>query len=226
MENKTKDIFSFTFGGEDGFQAYLIFQPIHRYFQIIANTRYISEWKSKGLSDESFKPLPTSDNSLTPLIDYYSYYKRGKSNGSALRQPKVSYTHKKTVNTYIVYELAGSICNSDDPTLKNCLFGAVTSTKNVNFERYEYSGYEVGFDRRSSFSFPGDGFGKNVLIFGADMSSSAHIDTKKKGILILGKRPTQGLEYTLTAEKMYSINFTVIKNKFCLSLRLSLQWSK
>ena len=55
----------------DGFQAYLIFQPLHKYIKIIANTKYISEWKSKGLSDESIKPFPTSDNSLTPLIDYY-----------------------------------------------------------------------------------------------------------------------------------------------------------
>ena len=53
------------------------------------------------------------------------------------------------------------------------------------------------------------GFGKNVIIFGADMSSSAHIDNKKKDILILGKVPTQGLDdTTLTAEKEYSINFT------------------
>ena len=50
------------------------------------------------------------------------------------------------------------------------------------------------------------------------MSSSAHIDNKKKDILVLGKGPTQGLEHTLTAEKMYSINFTVIKKRFCLSL--------
>ena len=50
------------------------------------------------------------------------------------------------------------------------------------------------------------------------MGSSAHIDNKKKNILILGKGPTQGLEHTLTAEKMPSINFTVTKKKFCLSL--------
>ena len=50
------------------------------------------------------------------------------------------------------------------------------------------------------------------------MSSSAHIDNKKKAILILGKGQTQGLEHTLTAEKMYSINFTVTRKKICLSL--------
>ena len=49
------------------------------------------------------------------------------------------------------------------------------------------------------------------------MSSSAYIDNKKKDILVLGKGQTQGLEHTLTTEKMYSINFTVTKKKFCLS---------
>ena len=51
------------------------------------------------------------------------------------------------------------------------------------------------------------------------MSFSAHIDNKKKDILVLGIGPTERLEHTLTAEKMYFINFTVTKNKFCLSLR-------
>ena len=50
------------------------------------------------------------------------------------------------------------------------------------------------------------------------MSSSAHIDNKKKDILVLEKGPTQGLEHILIAEKMYSINFTPTKKKFCLSL--------
>ena len=51
------------------------------------------------------------------------------------------------------------------------------------------------------------------------MSSYAHIDNKKKDISVLGKGPTQGLEHTLTAEKMYSINFTVARKKFCLKTR-------
>ena len=51
------------------------------------------------------------------------------------------------------------------------------------------------------------------------MNSSIHIDNKGKDILILGKGPTQGLgENSLTAEKIYSINFTFTKKKFCLSL--------
>ena len=50
------------------------------------------------------------------------------------------------------------------------------------------------------------------------MSFSPHIDNKEKDILVLGKEPTQGFEHTLTAEKIYSINFTATKEKFCLSL--------
>ena len=126
--------------------------------------------------------------------------------------------YKKVVNIYVVYELAASSSHTNNPALKNYLFGAVTLTKNAEIGKYNYSGYGIGFDRRSSFSFPGGGFGQNVLIFGADMSSSIHIDNKKKDILVLGRGPTQGLESTLTAEKMYSINFTVTKKKFCLSL--------
>ena len=72
---------------------------------------------------------------------------------------------------------------------------------------------------KGTFSFPTGGFGKNVIIFGADMSFSVHVDNKKKDILMLGEGPTQGLDdATLTAEKMYSINFTEHNKKFCLSL--------
>ena len=104
------------------------------------------------------------------------------------------------------------------------MFGKVTLTKSADIDKYQYSGYGIGFDRKSIFSFPGGGFGQNVLIFGADMSSSIHIDNKKKDILVLGKGPTQGLEHTLTAEKMYSINFTVTKKE--ILFKLALQWSK
>ena len=51
--------------------------------------------------------------------------------------------------------------------------------------------------------------GKNVIIFGVDMSSSVHIDNKEKDILILGKGPTQGSnDTTLTAEAQCSTNFS------------------
>ena len=71
--------------------------------------------------------------------------------------------------------------------------------------------------KKRSYSI-GNEIGRNVIIFGVDTSSSSHTDNKKKDILILRKGPTQGLEHTLTAEKLYSINFTKKNTKFCLSL--------
>ena len=206
---------------EDGTQNYLVFHPIHKYFEFvnINNKWYITSWKSKKLSEES----------INPLINYYYNNKiRAKFTGSCLKQYNLHYKHKNIVNIYIVYELDASTSYDNDPTLKNCLFGAVTLTKNADIDKYKYSGYGIGFDRRSSFSFLSGGFGQNVLIFGADMSFSAHIDKKKKDILFLGKRPTQGLEHILTAEKIRSISFTVTKKKFCLILfnSFTLQWSK
>ena len=68
------------------------------------------------------------------------------------------------------------------------------------------------------FSYPSGGTGKNITISGVDMSSSAKIDDRQKDILTLGKGPTEGLEHTLSAEKMCLINFTENNKKFCLSL--------
>ena len=91
------------------------------------------------------------------------------------------YFHGKIVNIYIVYEInKKNNTVISHPTLENCLFGAVTLTKNADTDKYGYSGYGIGFDRKGSFSFPGDGCGQNVIIFRADMSSSIHIDNKKK----------------------------------------------
>ena len=76
---------------------------------------------------------------------------RVKFTGSYLKQPKMHYTHGTIVNIYIVYELGASASSGSDPTLKNCLFGAVTLTKNTDIEKCGYSGYGIGFDRRSNF---------------------------------------------------------------------------
>ena len=202
-------------------QNYLVFLPMGKYFKlnsVVGVIDRVLSWQSKGLSNESIKPPTTSNNSLNPRLSYNDTKIKVQFTGSCLKQPNFTFTYKKVVNIYIVYELGASSSHDCDPAIKNCLFGAVTLTKNADIEKYKYSGYGILFDRRSSFSFTGGGFGQNVLIFGVDMSTSIRIDNKKKDILILGRGPTQGLESTLTAEKMYSINFTVTKKKFCLSL--------
>ena len=99
------------------------------------------------------------------------------------------------------------------------MLGAVKLAKNADNDKYKYSGYGIGFDWKGTFSFPGGGFGCNVTIFRVDMSSSVNVDNKKKYILILIEVPSQRLDdRTLTTEKKYLINFTVTRNKFCLSL--------
>ena len=195
---------------DDGTQNYLVFQLMYSYFKAFSITQYVeyvSEWKSKGLSNECIKAISTSDNSLNPTLSYYDTKIRVKFTGGCLKQPKISYTHGKVVNIYIVYELGASSSHNNDPTLKNCLFGAVTLTKNADIDKYRYSGYGIGFDRRGSFSFPGGRFGQNVLVFGVDMSFPEHIDNKKKDILVifLQKKCTQSI-------------LLLQKKKFCLSL--------
>ena len=97
------------------------------------------------------------------MINYYYIKKiRAKFTGSCLRQYNLHCKHKNIVNIYTVYELGASTSNDNDPTLKNCLFGAVTLTKNADIDKYKYSGYGIGFDRRSSFSFPSGGFGQGL----------------------------------------------------------------
>ena len=55
---------------------------VHKYFKVIANTDYVSSWKSKGLST----PPTTSDNSLAPALSYYGIKTKVKFNGSCLKR--------------------------------------------------------------------------------------------------------------------------------------------
>ena len=161
VENKLKKLkifYSSYFIGKSNFegddtQNYLVFQPINRYFKVIANTNRISSWKPKGLSGETIKPPATSDNSLTPELSYYDTKTRVKFTGSCLKQTTLSYTHKNALSIYIVYKFGASSSHSNDPMLENCLFGAVKFTKTPDIDKYRYSGYGIGFDRNQVFHF-------------------------------------------------------------------------
>ena len=81
------------------------------------------------------------------------------------------------------------------------MFGAVNLTKHNHIDEYKYSGFDIGFDRKGTFSID-NGLGRNCIIFGVDMSSSVHIDNNEKDILILAEGPTKKLDgTTLTTEK-------------------------
>ena len=134
------------------------------------------------MSDEKTNSIKTPNHSITPNLDYYGTKTRVDFNGGCLKQDKVTLNHGKVVNIYIVYEISKRINISDYLTLENCLFGASSLTKNADIDKYKYFGYGIGFDRHGSFSSPGIGLGRNVIVFGVDMSLSAKFDNRKKDI--------------------------------------------
>ena len=138
-------------------------------------------FKSKGLPNEIITAPSVPNNFLNPSLEYLGVKLKVRFSGSGLNQNAITYNHGKSVNIYIVYEINKKENTAiSDLTLENCLFGAVILTKNADIDKYKYSGYGIGLDRRSRFSFSSGGFGQNVFIFGVDMSSYSHIDKKKK----------------------------------------------
>ena len=105
-------------------------------------------WKSKG---ERINSITASNYSIIPSLDYLGAKIRVKFNGSCLKQDKMTNIPGKIVNIYIVYEISKTFNISSYPTLQNCLFGAVSLTKNVDIDQYKYSGYGIGFDRKGTF---------------------------------------------------------------------------
>ena len=122
------------------------------------------------MSDERLNSNTASNYKITPELSYYGTKIRVEFNGSCLKQDKVTYNHGKIVNIYIAYEISKNYSISTYPTLESCLFGAVSLTKNADVDQYKYFGYGIGFDRKGEFSF-GNGFGRNCIIFGADLNS-------------------------------------------------------
>ena len=171
------------------------------------------------MSDKIIKP---PDTSLAPTTGFKNDGKRYfKFRGGCLKEDKTKSEFDKIINIYIVYDLESNLNYNPDFTVENCLFGGVKITKNTDVDKYKYSGYGIGFDGRGVFTHPTGSFGNNEITFGVDMSSSVHIDNKGKDVLILGKGPTQGLdENSLTAEKMYSINFSATEKKKFFKLAL------
>ena len=202
---------------EYGVQNYLLFQPIYRYFKKIRGVgsgEYIYFRKSAGLSGDRINSITASNYSITPKLSYYGSKVRVRFNRSCLEQDKITYTHEKTVNIYIVYEKSKNFNISSYSTLKNCLFVAVSLNKNFDINEYKYYGFSIRFDRKGTFSF-GNVFGRNCIISGVEMSCSVHVDNKKKDILIFGEGPTQELDgTTLTAEKNIQLILLKMTKKF------------
>ena len=129
---------------------------------------------------------------------------------------------KSTVNIYIVYKLSAKSISSSN-ALKNCLFGA-TAVKNPNNttvpQKWQYSGYGLTFDRTGQFTHNDDSLARNIIIFGADLSTARHSTNKTQNILVLGHAFIQKINNTtIYAEGSYSPNFNIENEVFCLSLR-------
>ena len=119
---------------------------------------------SKGLSNQNLEVVATSNNTITPAINYYGEKVRLKFTGSILQQKRVTYNHKKVVNIYVVYEIINFHGINSYPTLTNAIFGAVNLSKNADIDKYKYSGYGIGFDGKEFYSV-GNEIGRNVIIF-------------------------------------------------------------
>ena len=114
----------------------------------------------------------------------------------------------------MVYDLDNWPKNSlKNFTLKNCLFGLADIAEDNDKKKYVYCGYGKG-----EWGFDND-YGRNVIIFGVDNSSSFHTENLKNDFLVLGEGDTFGINGSFGAPvKKTDINFSKSKTKFCLTL--------
>ena len=133
-------------------------------------------------------------------------------------QQNIALSPNNAINIYCFYKL-DSIASTRDTsyTIQNALFGAMQITKNAtDYDKNNYKGYGICFDERSQFghTITENGRahttnGRNVLIFGADMSFSTHTTNRANHIYLMGEGLMQGInDTTMYAEKKYWRNFT------------------
>ena len=123
-------------------------------------------------SDSNFAPT-FADHHLLPVINF---------NGHCLIKNNISIP-KKVINLYISYEIGPQLKNLNKYfTLGNCLFGSVELTKNTDLDKHKYTGYRIRFVLVLWSLFADGSYGKNVIVFGDDMSSSVHIDNNGKDV--------------------------------------------
>ena len=185
-------------------QKYLVFIPAKKGIKYLSGTTRIYLSKSNRMSEKNIENITKSDSNFAPAYVSYHVLPDINFNGHCLINNIISVL-KKVINLYISYIVNPWLrCLNTEFTLNNYLFGSVKLTENADLDKYKYSSYGLGFDSPSDESM-----GKNIIIFGAGVSSSMHIDDKDKDILIPGEGLTQELDdTTLTTEAKYPINFT------------------
>ena len=115
--------------------------------------------------------------------------------GNYVNENKSIYPTKSAINIYIVYKLNTiKSTRNTDFTIQNALFGAVKVTEDpIDSSHNKYSGYGICFDESSDFSFGNIVNGKNVIIFGCDMSFSSHERNRQNEVYLLVKEFIQGV---------------------------------
>ena len=189
----------------------------------------ITEWKSTGIYNHS------SNSNMNTVADAKTNLPNFKNDGrmhvylsgNHLQQNVAGIPNiNNVINIFCVYKLDPIASTRDTSfTIQDALFGAMQITKNAtDNSKNNYKGYGVCFDERSQFGHTDGGRthitnGRNVLIFGADMSFSVHATNKANHIYVMGDGFTQGInDTTLYVEKKYFRNFTEPNVKFVLSL--------
>ena len=195
------------------------------------NPRNISEWKSTGIYNHvSNSSMTAFANTKTNLPNFNNDDRINVHlSGNHFQQnSKIFPNISNAINVYCVYKLDPIASTRDTSyTIQNALFGAVQITKNAtDYDKNNYKGYVICFDERSQFSHTitenGRAHatnGRNVLIFGADMSFSTHATNRANHIYLMGDGLTQGInDTTLYVEKNYWRNFTDPGKNFALRL--------
>ena len=193
-------------------RSYLVYDSNIGSFQFTGNK--ISTWKSTGIfnysSDSNMNAVGDSGGNLSDIKNdgrMYVYL-----SGNHFQQNKIIIPNNDNViNIYCVYEIQPISSSTDTSfTIQNALFGAMQITKNAtDNSKNNYKGYGICFDERSQFghTITEDGRahttnGRNVLIFGVDMSFSVHATNKANSIYVMGDGLTQGInDTTLYVEK-------------------------
>ena len=124
------------------------------------------------MSEESIENITKSHSNFAPtFVDHHSS-PNINFNGHCLMENNIS-VPKNVISLYISNTLGVQLRNLNTYfTLRKRFFSSATLTKNANIDKHNYTGYSIGFDSRSEILLRDGRYGKNVIIFGADMSSS------------------------------------------------------
>ena len=171
----------------------------------IFNNKKISKWESTGVFNSSdyysMNGIENSKKEMPILKNDERLYVYLQSNhfqqNNVLTSNNDHAINKSVVNIYIVYKLDSLASTRDKSfTIQNALFGAIQITKNsTDNDKNNYKGYSICFDERSEFGHTitkgrhaHTTDARNVLIFGADMSSSVHATNRANHIYLNGYR--------------------------------------